>query len=55
VLGYEDGSVHVYDYSRFKGENYKKLVFSVSKEDMGSAEERFCETSHNQSGTIVSI
>jgi len=46
VLGYEDGSVHVYDYSKYKTQNYKKLVFSVTKDDMGSAEERFCDTAY---------
>ena len=29
VLGYEDGSIHAYDYSRYCKDNYKKLVFNV--------------------------
>ena len=27
VLGFENGSLHVYDYSKWKNSNYTKLVF----------------------------
>ena len=29
LLGYQDGSLHIYDYTRYKAQNFKKLLFSV--------------------------
>ena len=61
VLGYEDGSIHVYDYTRFNTQSFKKLVFSTSSqspnsdEPLSTVEERFCDTKYKHSGAIVDI
>jgi WD40 repeat protein len=59
VLGYEDGQVHVYDYSRFRTENYKKLVFNVkgraAQDENGGAEERFCDSKIIHGDSVVAI
>lgn len=50
VLGQEDGSIHVYDYTRFKTSNYKKLIFNVkNSSELDQSIERFCESNYEHS------
>ena len=46
ILGYQDGSVHVYDYTRYKAQNFKKLLFSVQGMGNDANEERFCDSKY---------
>lgn len=61
VLGYEDGSLHVYDYTRYNTQCFKKLIFTLSnhgnhgEEPLDTVEERFCDTKYKHSGPIVDI
>ena len=56
VVGQEDGSLHVYDYTRFKTTNYKKLIFNVkNSSELDQSIERFCESNYSHCDTIVSI
>ena len=58
VVGFENGSIHVYDYTKHKKESYKKLIFNVKQfgsEADDSAFDRFCDSHFTQTGPITSI
>lgn len=63
VLGMENGSVHVYDYTKNKSSNYSKLIFNVkqnansatSPQCLDASYERFCESKFTQQGSITAI
>ena len=54
MAGLEDGSIHVYDYSKNKHENYQKQIFAVKSSanaashphDLDNSLERFSESIH---------
>ena len=41
MLGMENGSVHVYDYTKNKSSNYSKLIFNV-QQNLNSAARPQC-------------
>jgi len=63
ISGTEDGYIHVYDYTRFKGENYSKLIFNVKQnynrdgymQDIDNQNERFCDSvlAHSDSVQVI--
>ena len=64
VLGMENGSVHVYDYTKNKASNYSKLIFNVKShansannnpQVVDASYERFSESQFNQQGSITAI
>jgi len=59
----ENGSVHVYDYTKNKSSNYSKLIFNVkqnansatSPQCLDASYERFSESKFTQQGSITAI